>query len=105
MFLGLMSSGEYLIAIQVTAINTGIKKKFESTINISPTFTEGKNVLLIMIALNFQDFDANYGTFTEVTSSPSPTVKARYENWWYGQPCDFEPISALYYNIEQYMKI
>lgn len=73
--------GEYLIAIQVTAINTGIKKKFESTINISPTFTEGKNVLLIMIALNFQDFDGNYGTFTEVTSSPSPTVKARYESW------------------------
>lgn len=98
--------GEYLIAFQATAQKTSMTSKFQATINIPEKFTKNKiGVLLIMMSLYFPSFDNNYATFIQVTNSSSPTIQKKYENWWFGQLVDSEPLEALYISIQKCMQV
>lgn len=99
-----IDEGEYLIAFQVMAQKTALTHKLQSTINISEEYTrDKKGVLLILIFLNFTDFENNYQTFKGVTSSRNEAARKRFQNWWLGHLCDFKPVEAMYIKIKNSM--
>lgn len=96
--------GKYLIAFQVTAQKTAPRKKLESTIRIPQKYRDNKKgVLLILVSFYFPDFEENYLTFNEVTSSRSTTANITFQDWWFGHLCDFEPLHAMYISIKNSM--
>ncbi len=83
-----------LVGIQVTIQNTNIKDKVEKTLLLFPRELENhfETILLIIVNPNWVDRQC----FNLVhTYTSSGRVQKRYGKWYYGELCDFDPLSAL----------